>query len=339
MTDARTRHGRGLAVVVLLAVLFFVLLGLIVLKSGGKKDEPATAVETLTVLSARIRIRTEPHARAPVVATASGGDRVTMLEDRGGWVRVQTADGLTGWAERSALEKTAELQRRMNRYKAIRGLPPLRGETTDRVQLYAGPGIFYPLMGELAGGTQVVVYTRDHDFFAIEHGKSIAYASVDAIDVSASGTHQLDVQTASAEPTDTATTIGTMPPVADTAVTEPPPLPEPEPAAIPEPEPVERSTGVYSAVPPGGTQPQELDRVMPRYPAIARRRNVGGAVVVRGIVRRDGTIDNVEVIKDLPYGLGEEARRAVSQWRFRPATYRGEAIDVYYTVTVNFRLQ
>ncbi|HYC92168.1 MAG TPA: TonB family protein [Thermoanaerobaculia bacterium] len=338
MTDARTRHGRGLIVVVSLAVLFFVLLGLIVLKSGGKKDEPAATTETLTVLSARIRIRTEPHARAPVVATASSGDRVTMLEDRGGWVRVQTADGLAGWAERSALEKTAELQRRLNRYKAIRGLPPLRGESTDRVQLYAGPGIFYPLVGELAEGTQVVVYTRDHDFYAIEHGKAIAYASVDAIDVSASGTHQLDVQTASIEPTDTAATgtTDTMPPVADTAVTEPPVF---EPAPIPEPEPVERSTGVYSAVPPGGTQPEELDRVMPRYPAIARRRNVGGAVVVRGIVRRDGTIDNVEVIKDLPYGLGEEARRAVSQWRFRPATYRGEPIDVYYTVTVNFRLQ
>lgn len=337
MTDARTRHGRGLTVVIFLAVLFFVLLGLIILKSGGKKDEPAATVETLTVLSARIRIRTEPHARAPVVATATSGDRVTLLEDRGAWVRVQTADGLAGWAERSALEKTAELQRRKNRYKAIRGLPPLQGVATDRVQLYAGPGIFYPLMGELADGTQVVVYTRDHDFYAIEHGKEIAYASVDAIDVSASGTHQLDVQTASVEPTDTATT--SMPPVADTAVAEPPPLPEPATTPAPEPEPVERSTGVYSAVPPGGTQPEELDRVMPRYPAIARRRNVGGAVVVRGIVRRDGTIDNVEIIKDLPYGLGEEARRAVSQWRFRPATYRGEAIDVYYTVTVNFRLQ
>lgn len=340
MTDARTRHGRGLAVVVGLAVLFFVLLGLIILKSGGKTDEPATTTETLTVLSARIRIRTEPHARAPVVATASSGDRLTMLEDRDAWVRVQTADGLAGWAERSALEKTAELQRRMNRYKAIRGLPPLRGETSDRVQLYSGPGIFYPLVGELAEGTQVVVYTRDHDFYAIEHGKSIAYASVDAIDVSASGTHQLDVQTASVEPTDTAATTetsATLPPVADTAVTEPPPAFEPPP--ISEPEPVERATGVYSAVPPGGTQPQEIDRVMPRYPAVARRRNVGGAVVVRGIVRRDGTIDNVEVIKDLPYGLGEEARRAVSQWRFRPATYRGEPIDVYYTVTVNFRLQ
>ncbi|HUR83235.1 MAG TPA: TonB family protein [Thermoanaerobaculia bacterium] len=336
MTDARTRHGRGLLVVIVLAVLFFVLLGLVILKSGGKDDEPKTAVETLTVLSARIRIRTEPHARAPVVATASSGDRVTLLEDRGAWVRVQTADGLAGWAERSALEKTAELQRRMARYKAIRGLPPLQGVATDRVQLYSGPGIFYPLMGELAEGTQVVVYTRDHDFYAVEHGKAIAYASVDAVDVSSSGTRQLDVQTASAEPTETASSTTTgMPPIADTAVTEPPPVTEP----IPEPEPAERSTGVYSAVPPGGTQPEELNRVMPRYPAIARRRNIGGAVVVRGIVRGDGTIDNVEIIKDLPYGLGDEARRAVSQWRFRPATYRGEPIDVYYTVTVNFRLQ
>ncbi|HVE73459.1 MAG TPA: TonB family protein [Thermoanaerobaculia bacterium] len=337
MTDARTRHGRGLIVVLCLAFLFFVLLGLIILKSGGKSDEPQAAVETLTVLSARIRIRTEPHARAPVVATAASGDRLTLLEDRGAWVRVQTADGLAGWAERSALEKTAEAQRRMARYKAIRGLPPLQGVASDRVQLYAGPGIFYPLVGGLAEGTQVVVYTRDHDFFAVEHGKAIAYASVDAIDVSSSGTRQLDVQTADAgtEPTDTAST--TMPPIADTAVTEPPALPEPIPAV--EPEPVERSTGVYSAVPPGGTQPEEIDRVMPRYPAIARRRNIGGAVVVRGIVRRDGTIDNVEIIKDLPFGLGDEARRAVSQWRFRPAMYRGEPIDVYYTVTVNFRLQ
>lgn len=337
MADAQTRHGRGLVVVIFLAVVFFVLLALVILKSGGSKQEETAAVETLTVLPARVRMRTEPHARAPVVATPTSGDRLTMLEDRGAWVRVQTADGLVGWAERSALEKTAEVQRRMKRYEAIRKLPPLQGKSTERLQLYAGPGIFYPLMGEMAEGTKVVVYTRDHDFYAIEHGKAIAYASVDDIDLSASGTRQLDVETASlppAETTGTATTE-TQPPVADTAVAEPPPVSEPEP----QPEPVEASTGVYSAVPPGGTQPQEVDRVVPRYPSNARRAGVAGAVVVRGIVRRDGSIDNVEVIKDLPYGLGEEARRAVSRWRFRPATYRGEPIDVYYTVTVNFKLQ
>ena len=61
--------------------------------------------------------------------------------------------------------------------------------------------------------------------------------------------------------------------------------------------------------------------------------------MIRGVVRKDGSIDNVEIIKDLPFGLGEAAKEAVEQWRFRPATYRGEPIDVYYTVTVNFRLR
>jgi protein TonB len=112
----------------------------------------------------------------------------------------------------------------------------------------------------------------------------------------------------------------------------------PEPYTPPPSAPVNEA-GVYAAVPDGGTQPEEIDRVVPRYPAAARVRGVGGRVVIRGIVRRDGRIDNVEIIKDQPLGLGDAAREAVQQWRFRPATYRGEPIDVYYTVTVNFKLQ
>lgn len=336
MADLQTRHSRGLIVVIILGVIFFALLGLIVLRTDSGTTAISPLRETLTVLPVRIRIRTDPQARAPVVATATTGEQLTMLEDRGAWVRVQTRDELTGWAERANLERTSEQQRRLKRTEAIRKLPPLKGEATDRTPLYAGPGIFYPLVGDLAGGTAVTVYTRDHDFFAIQHGKGIAYVDVDAVDISASGT-QLNVQTSSDVATMTSTDTE-APPMADNTMTEPPAtMTEPEPA--PAPEPVERTTGVYSAVPPGGTQPEELERAIPRYPAAARRANIQGAVVVRGIVRRDGTIDNLEIIKDLPYGLGDEARRAVSRWRFRPATYRGEPIDVYYTVTVNFKLQ
>ncbi|MFL6248754.1 MAG: TonB family protein [Thermoanaerobaculia bacterium] len=330
MADPHTRHSRGLLVVIALAILFFALLGMIVLKSGNKNpQEEKKAFETLTVLPVRVRVRTEPNARAPVVATATSGERLTMLEDRGAWVRVQTSDELTGWAERANLERTSEQQRRLKRYEAIRKLPPLKGEVSERATLYAGPGIFYPMIGTLSEGTAVTVYTRDHDFYAVQQGNGIAYADVDAIDISSSGTHQMEVQSADAA-------VQPQPPIADTAV-EPPPIAEPAPEV--QPEPVERTTGVYSAVPPGGTQPEEVDRAIPRYPAAARRAGVQGPVVIRGIVRRDGTIDNLEIIKDLPYGLGEEARRAVNRWRFRPATYRGEPIDVYYTVTVNFRLQ
>jgi TonB family protein len=332
MADPQTRHSRGLLVVLVLAAIFFVLLALIVLRTDTSERPPDETAETLTVLPVRIRVRTEPNARAPVVATATTGERLTLLEDRGAWVRVQTSEELSGWAERANLERTSERQRRIKRFEAIRALPSLKGEVAERVSLYAGPGIFYPLVGSLAKGTEVTIFTRDHDFYAVAQGKGVAYADVDSIDISSSGTHQLEVP--STNVTDTA---APPPPIADTATTSEPPLVEPAPE--PQPEPVERTTGVYSVVPSGGTQPEELDRAIPRYPAAARRAGVQGPVVIRGIVRRDGSIDNLEIIKDLPYGLGDEARRAVSRWRFRPATHRGEPIDVYYTVTVNFRLQ
>ena len=60
--------------------------------------------------------------------------------------------------------------------------------------------------------------------------------------------------------------------------------------------------------------------------------------MIRAIVRKDGRVDEAEIMRDLPWGLGEAARAAVRQWRFLPATYQGDPIDVYYTVTVRFRL-
>ena len=331
MPDAQTRHTRGLTIVIILGVIFFALLALLILRTGKSHETPPATSETLSVLSLRVRLRTQPTANAPVVATAANGEKLIVLEDRGAWVRVQDDDGMTGWAERNSLERTSERERRLARYEAIRKLPILNAVVSQRTPLYAGPGIFYPIIGELPGETQVKVYTRDHDFYAIDHDNQIAYADVDAIDVSSAGTRQVEVHT------DTAATESAQ----ATASAEPPPATESAPPAEPPPQvPVAADNGgVYSAVPAGGTQPEETDRVVPRYPMMARRAGIQGPVVVRGIVRRDGTIDNVEVIKDLPFGLGEAAREAVSEWHFRPATYRGDPIDVYYTVTVNFRLQ
>jgi TonB family protein len=335
MPDAQTRHTRGLTVVIILGVMFFALLALLIVRSGKRPEAPAAASETLSVLSLRARLRTQPTASAPVVATAANGEKLIVLEDRGAWVRVQDDDGMTGWAERNSLERTSERARRLARYETIRKLPVLNAIVSGRTPLYAGPGIFYPIIGELPAETQVKVYTRDHDFYAIDHDNQIAYADVDAIDVSSAGTRQVDVRTDTAA-TDTA---------AATATTETPVGAETQTAAEQPVQPAPQvpvaadNQGVFSAVPAGGTQPGETDRIVPRYPMLARRAGIQGPVVVRGIVRRDGTIDNVEVIKDLPMGLGEAAREAVSQWHFRPATYRGDPIDVYYTVTVNFRLQ
>ncbi|MEA2568668.1 MAG: hypothetical protein QOI24_669 [Acidobacteriota bacterium] len=331
-----TKANRGLFVVIFLGVIFFALLTLLLFTTGKRKPAPPAVSESLSVLPLRLRLRTEPNAKAPVVATATAAEKLIVLEDRGAWVRVQDSEGLTGWAERNSLERTSERERRLARYERIRKLPALAGIVSSRAVLYAGPGIFYPIIGELPADTQVRLYTRDHDFFAIDHDNQIAYLDVDAVDVSSAGTKQLEVRTdnATTAPTDTTATVLPQP-TETAAATEPAPPPTPAPVA----EATADRGGVYPAVPPGGTQPEEVDRVVPQYPSMARRAGVAGSVVIRGIVRRDGTIDDVEVIKDLPYGLGDAARDAVRRWRFRPATFRGEPIDVYYTVTVNFRLQ
>src|SRR5207247_7126772 len=141
---------------------------------------------------------------------------------------------------------TSERARRLARYDAIKKLPALSGLVSERTPLYAGPGIFYSLIGELPSQTQVKVYTRDHDFYAIDHDGAIAYADVDAVDVSSVGTRQLEVRTDTTATEAAAQTASVEPPVP--TATEPAPQPAAEVPAS-----ADRG-GVYAAVPAGGTQ-------------------------------------------------------------------------------------
>src|SRR5262245_44911499 len=116
MADPQTRHSRGLLVVIVLGVIFFALLSLVIMSSGRKPTAPPAQSETLSALPLRLRMRTQPSATSPVVATATSGEKLIVLEDRGAWVRVQNEEGLAGWAERNALERTSERERRLGRY-------------------------------------------------------------------------------------------------------------------------------------------------------------------------------------------------------------------------------
>lgn len=333
-------HGkRGPLVIALLAIIFLTLLILLVRYSSKDRPEPEGDAVQFVVIPETLRIRTEPSAKAAVMTTAKRGARLSLVEDAGAWVRVEIADGTVGWAERSALEGAAQHEQRLQRSAAIRGMPSLEGVVDTTTTLYAGPGIFYPLVGEIKAGSNVRVFTRDHDFFAVDYRGDVAYADVDAIDVSAAGGALFEV--ASAPPLDNLPEpTGTdLPSLLEPEVLESeaaPPATDME--VSPAPAPGRQRGGVYAVVPAGGTSPEVRSQERPRYPLMARRAGVEGRVVLRGVVRRNGRIDEIQILRDLPFGLGDAAREAVRQWRFRPATYQGEPIEVYYTVTVNFRL-
>ena len=78
-------------------------------------------------------------------------------------------------------------------------------------------------------------------------------------------------------------------------------------------------------------------RVQPTYPPLARSARIQGSVVLRAVISRAGTIENLQVLNGPPL-LVRAAMDAVQQWRYRPYVLNGEAVEVETQVTVNFLL-
>lgn len=143
-------------------------------------------------------------------------------------------------------------------------------------------------------------------------------------------------------------------PIPDPTPDEPEPirLDEPEPEvdlpdlddvvfAIPDAPPVAEPEMPDGPIQVGGdvTKPEKVSAPDPQYTEIARKARIQGVVIVQAIIDKEGNVINVKVLKGLPMGLTEEAVSAIKNWKFKPATLNGKPVDVYFNLTVNFRLQ
>jgi len=105
------------------------------------------------------------------------------------------------------------------------------------------------------------------------------------------------------------------------------------------PPPITPVTGPRGGPTTLATNPVVTYRVEAQYTDQARQARLEGSVRLQGIVRRDGTIDSIQVIQGLGMGLDEAAAAALKQWRFQPATRNGEPVDLQLSFTVNFSLK
>ena len=77
-----------------------------------------------------------------------------------------------------------------------------------------------------------------------------------------------------------------------------------------------------------------------KYPVIAEENGIQGRVVTTFVVERDGTINDVKVIKSVDPSLDKEAVRVVrSMPKWNPGKQNGSAVRVKFTLPVTFRLQ
>ena len=89
----------------------------------------------------------------------------------------------------------------------------------------------------------------------------------------------------------------------------------------------------------GVTPPIVIYRVEPAYSEEARKAKYQGTVVLSAIVRKDGTLEVLKVIRGVGLGLDENAIQALKQWKFRPGAKDGNPVDVALYVEVNFSLR
>ena len=76
------------------------------------------------------------------------------------------------------------------------------------------------------------------------------------------------------------------------------------------------------------------------YPAMAQENNVQGKVIVQFVVTKTGDIGEVKVVKSVDRDLDNEAVRLVKKLpKFIPGRMNGQAVNVWYTLPVQFKLQ
>jgi len=82
--------------------------------------------------------------------------------------------------------------------------------------------------------------------------------------------------------------------------------------------------------------PSPVRKVDPKYPPTLINEHVEGEVVLYAVIRRDGSVDSIQLVRGLDEELDKNAMNALGQWKFRPATRHGEPVELEAIVHIPF---
>ncbi len=74
-------------------------------------------------------------------------------------------------------------------------------------------------------------------------------------------------------------------------------------------------------------------------PDLARKVRAQGEVTLSLVVKSDGSVRDVEVVKPAGYGMDERATECIRKWRFTPGAKDGSPVDVAFRFACSFGLQ
>jgi TonB family protein len=82
--------------------------------------------------------------------------------------------------------------------------------------------------------------------------------------------------------------------------------------------------------------PVPLKKIDPKYPPTLISDHVEGEVVLYAVIRSDGSVDSIQLVRGLDEQLDANAMNALSQWKFRPASKQGSPVELDAIVHIPF---
>ena len=108
----------------------------------------------------------------------------------------------------------------------------------------------------------------------------------------------------------------------------------------PEPEQVFTAVEQMPAFPGGDAELMKYLSSHINYPPMAMENNIQGRVIVQSVVTKTGKVGEVRVVRGVDRDLDNEAVRVVKSLPdFIPGKMNGQAVNVWYTLPVTFKLQ
>jgi len=85
--------------------------------------------------------------------------------------------------------------------------------------------------------------------------------------------------------------------------------------------------------------PSLVSKVDPKYPQVQIKEHVDGEVVLYAIIRKDGSVDSIQLVHGIDPQLDKNSMEALSRWVFRPATREGQPVELEAVVHIPFKFR
>jgi N-acetylmuramoyl-L-alanine amidase len=161
--------------------------------SGSSNSNKMTAEANTN----QLRVRTGPGTNFRIIGYLNKGQAVSVIDDNENWVKIAAGFG-EGWVSREFLDfnnKSTTTSKEANNNKSIG-----TGIVTDTLNMRTEPSTTGTVIGKLAKGTSVTIYSKKNNWIEIKYANQSAWVNADYV--------QIGTETQQTNPADG--TIGTV---------------------------------------------------------------------------------------------------------------------------------